>query len=330
MVAFLNLHFYLFYDRIMSVLQKGENLVKVLNVTKRTLRKMPPLNLSRSIVNTEAKLYIHDYKKDYAHFDELLKIYYNQTPGYLADKIAVITKLIATFESLDMPQLVTPTSLVSLDGEISGFAMPYIEDNINLTLLLNNPKVKLELKLNWLKEILAILIKINDSHELDGKFFLGDIHEANFIWDIKEQMVKAVDMDSSYFIGGPIPISKVTTFNELLERFPNKYVLDEESGKFIPNKDITSISFIYMLLNVLSNSNNSHKWSYNEFYNYLSYLKKCGLSKYLLDIIANVYTAGNVDIYYPEILDSINVSKDYSLTRARVRKTNGGYYYGSN
>ena len=74
MVAFLNLHFYLFYDRIMSVLQKGENLVKVLNVTKRTLRKMPPLNLSRSIVNTEAKLYIHDYKKDYAHFDELLKI----------------------------------------------------------------------------------------------------------------------------------------------------------------------------------------------------------------------------------------------------------------
>lgn len=287
---------------------------------------MQPLNLSRNIVNTEARLYIHDFKKDYSHLNDLLKIYYNQDEKYMADKIAVISKLIATFETLDMPELVIPTSLVSLDGEISGFSMPYIEDNVNLTLLLNNPKVKLEMKLQWLKEILAILIKINDSHELDGKFFLGDIHEANFIWDINEQSVKAVDLDSSYFAGGPIPISKVTTFNFLLEKFPNKYVMDEESGKFIPNKDITSVSFIYMLLNILSNVENSHKWSYNEFYNYLSFLKKSGLSQELLDIIANIYTAGKVDIYNPELLDSIDSKRDYTMSRARVRKTEGGYY----
>lgn len=300
--------------------------MKVVNVTKRQLRKMPLLNLSRNIVNTEAKLYIHDFKRDYGHLNDLLKVYYNQSEEYIADKIAVITRLIATFEHIPMPELVTPTSLVSLDGEISGFAMPYIEDNVNLALLLNNPKVKLELKLQWLKEILAILIKINDSHELDGKFFLGDIHEANFIWDITDQIVRAVDMDSSYFVGGPIPISKVTTFNSLLEKFPNKYVLDEESGKFIPNKDITSVSFIYMLLNALSGCKDSYRWSYNEFYNYLSFLKKRGVSKELLDIIANVYTGGNIDIYNPELLDSIKKDKDYKMVRARIHKTNGGYY----
>lgn len=300
--------------------------MKVLTVTKRQLKKMPPLNLSRSIVNTEAKLYIHDYKENFGHLNDLLKIYYNQSEGYMADKIVVITKLIATFENMQMPQLVTPTSLVSLDGEISGFSMPYIEDNVNLALLLNNPKVKLELKLQWLKEILAILIKINDSYELDGKFFLGDIHEANFIWDITDQIVKAVDMDSSYFIGGPIPISKVTTFNSLLEKFPNKYVIDEESGKFIPNKDITSVSFIYMLLNVLSGCKDSYRWSYNEFYNYLSFLKKRGISKELLDIIANIYTGGNIDIYNSELLDGIEESKDYTMVRARIRKASGGYY----
>ena len=300
--------------------------MKVVNVTKRQLRKMPLLNLSRNIVNTEAKLYIHDFKRDYGHLNDLLKVYYNQSEEYIADKIAVITRLIATFEKMPMPELVTPTSLVSLDGEISGFAMPYIEDNVNLALLLNNPKVKLELKLQWLKEILAILIKINDSHELDGKFFLGDIHEANFIWDITDQIVRAVDMDSSYFVGGPIPISKVTTFNHLLEKFPNKYALDEESGKFIPNKDITSVSFIYMLLNVLSGCNNSHRWSYNEFYNYLSFLKKRGVSKELLDIIANIYTGGSVDIYNAELLEGINEDKDYTMVRARIHKTSGGYY----
>lgn len=300
--------------------------MKVVNVTKRQLRKMPLLNLSRNIVNTEAKLYIHDFKRDYVHLHDLLKIYYNQSEEYIADKIAVITRLIATFEKMPMPELVTPTSLVSLDGEISGFAMPYIEDNVNLALLLNNPKVNLELKLQWLKEILAILIKINDSHELDGKFFLGDIHEANFIWDITDQIVRAVDMDSSYFVGGPIPISKVTTFNSLLEKVPNKYVLDEESGKFIPNKDTTSVSFIYMLLNALSGCKDSYRWSYNEFYNYLSFLKKRGVSKELLDIIANIYTGGNIDIYNPELLDEINKDKDYTMVRARIRKSSGGYY----
>lgn len=300
--------------------------MKVINITKRQLRKMLPLNLSRSIINKEGKLYIHDYKQKYGHFQDLLKIYNNQSESYIADKVAVITKLIATFESLDMPELVTPTSLVSLDGEISGFAMPFIEDNTNLALLLNNPKVTLSQKIKLLKEILNILIKVQDSHELDGKFFLGDIHEANFIWDITEQTVRAVDMDSSYFSGGFISVSKVTTFNYLLEGFPNKYILDDESGKFIPNKDITSVSFIYMLLNVLSGCNDSHHWSYNEFYNYLSFLEKKGLSKELLDIIANLYTAGNIDIYNSELLDGIDKNKDYTMTLARIHKSNGGYY----
>lgn len=300
--------------------------MKVINITKRQLRKMLPLNLSRSIINKEGKLYIRDYKQKYGHFQDLLKIYNNQSESYIADKVAVITKLIATFESLDMPELVTPTSLVSLDGEISGFAMPFIEDNTNLALLLNNPKVTLSQKIKLLKEILNILIKVQDSHELNGKFFLGDIHEANFIWDITEQTVRAVDMDSSYFSGGFISVSKVTTLNYLLEGFPNKYILDDESGKFIPNKDITSVSFIYMLLNVLSGCNDSHRWSYNEFYNYLSFLEKKGLSKELLDIIANLYTAGNIDIYNPELLDGIDKNKDYTMTLARIHKSNGGYY----
>lgn len=72
--------------------------MKVINITKRQLRKMLPLNLSRSIINKEGKLYIRDYKQKYGHFQDLLKIYNNQSESYIADKVAVITKLIATFE----------------------------------------------------------------------------------------------------------------------------------------------------------------------------------------------------------------------------------------
>lgn len=300
--------------------------MKVINISKRDLRKMPPLNLSKQILNKEAKLYIHDFKKKYHHQKDLLKIYYNQTPFYIADKIHIISKLIATFEKIEMKELVLPTSLVSLDSQISGFSMPFIENNINLTLLLNNPNVCLQQKLKWLKEILLILIKIEESPFLNQKFYLGDIHEANFILDMNTQMIKAVDLDSSYIHGGPIPVSKFTTLNFLLEQFPNKYHLDIESGKFIPDKNITSASFLYMLLNVLSGSNDSHLWSYNEFYQYLSFLKTNEVPRELLDIIANLYTAGKIDIYNLNLLDGINPEKDYTLARARISKTSGGYY----
>lgn len=145
--------------------------MKVVNLTTRQLKKIPTLNLSSNIVNTEANLYIYTSKTKYNYVTELLKLYYNQEIDHIADKIAIISKLIATFESLDMEELVTPSALVCLDGEISGFTMPFIEDNVNLTLLLNNPKVKLSFKLQFLKKILAILIKINNSHELAGTFY---------------------------------------------------------------------------------------------------------------------------------------------------------------
>ncbi len=300
--------------------------MKVVNLTTRQLKKIPTLNLSSNIVNTEANLYIYTSKTKYNYVTELLKLYYNQEIDHIADKIAIISKLIATFESLDMEELVTPSALVCLDGEISGFTMPFIEDNVNLTLLLNNPKVKLSFKLQFLKKILAILIKINNSHELAGTFYLGDIHEANFIWDIMAQTVRAVDLDSAYFVGGPISVSKVLTYNHLLESLPNKYPIDEKSGQFIPNQETTSASFLYMLLNVLSGCSNSYRWSYSEFYQYLSYLNKKGLSKELLDLISKLYTSGEMDIYHPDLLDCIDTSTEYTLQKAKIPSRNGGYY----
>lgn len=232
---------------------------------------------------------------------------------------------ISTYFWANIPELVLPNSLVSLDGNASGYLMPFIEDNINLAILLNNPKINLKVKLNFLGKILNLLIKIREIYSLQGKFFLGDIHEGNFIFDLNEQAIKAVDLDSAYFKGGPIPISKFTTFNKkLYDNYP-KYQKDEITSRIIPNENTTSLSFLYMLLNILS-EDQAYRWSLNEFYQYISYLEKQNFPKDLLTILANIYTPGSIDIYDPSLLEGINTSKNYTLKRARLQKSDGGYY----
>lgn len=301
--------------------------MKVISISERSLKRMPMLQLSNKIVSTEGKLYIYDHKDKWNHLKELLKIFYIQTDAYLSDKFYVLSQLIANYELIDIPELVLPSSLVSVNGNISGFSMPFVENNVNLTLFLNNPKVKLEQKIRFLGEIYLILDKIMKIRELEGNFFMGDIHEANFILDIDEQIVKAVDLDSSYINGSKIPVSKFLTSNKCLADNPQKYPVDKSSGMFKPNKNTTILSFIYMLLNVLSGNTDSHKWSFNEFYNYIYFLEQSGCSKELISSLLTIYSKSTTNEFPLELLSSIDVNRDYSLKRARIPKTDDSMYY---
>lgn len=300
--------------------------MKVISISERNLKRMPLLQISNKIVSTEGKLYIYDHKDKWNHLKELIKIYYIQSDAYLSDKIYILSQLIAHYEAINMPEVVLPSSLVSVNGNISGFAMPFVENNVNLTLFLNNPKVSLKQKIKFLGEIYIILDKLMHIKELEGRFFLGDIHEANFIWDVDEQMVKAVDLDSSYINGSSIPASKFLTFNERLNNNPKKYAMSENYDP-IPNKNTTILSFIYMLLNVLSGNTDSHKWSFNEFYNYIYFLEQKGCSKELISSLLTIYSKSTTNEFSIELLSSIDVSKDYSLNRARIPKTEDSIKY---
>lgn len=299
--------------------------MQVVSLTSRELRKLEELKLDGRVVNTEGKLYIYDHKDKWRHVKELIKLYYNQSPAYLKDKINIILELLVNKEYLEMEELVLPNAIVALDGKMSGFVMPYIENNINLTLLLHNPHLNLYYKLEYLKEIYRILDKVSNIKELEGKFFLGDIHEANFILDTNDSKIKAIDIDSSYINNSSISVSKFLIFNELL--YGNmKYPMDEDD-RVIPNQNSTILCFIYMLLNVLSGNKDSHKWSLNEFYNYLSFLQKMKVDKNLLDCISSIYEATVKNEFDISLLNSIDVNKDYTLKRARVPKSTQGYYY---
>lgn len=298
--------------------------MKVVDISSRSLKKMPELQISKKVLNTEGKLYIYNHKDKWNLLKELIKLYYVQKDSYLADKIYIITQLLANYEDIEMPELVLPNSLISIDNNILGFSMPFIEDNVNMTLLLNNPKVCLDLKIKYLKEIYQILDKVMNIKKLEGNFFLGDIHESNFILDINDQKIKAIDMDSAYINKSRVGISKYITYNDKLFDNP-KYTMDEK-GMVIPSRATTNLSFIYMLLNALSGENATHRWSLNEFYGYISFLSKMKVCNELLDVLTNIYTASQNNEFNIEYLDMINTKNNYKLIRAKIPKSSGGYY----
>lgn len=299
--------------------------VPEVKLTKRKLRQLERLQLSSSIVNTEARLYLNKYKDTWVHKKELFKVYYRDEDEYLMDKMHVILQLLMNKELLDMEELVLPNSLVTVDDKISGYSMPFIENNINYTILLKNPKIKLDLKLKFLKEILKVLKKLADKKELEDNFFLGDIHEANFLWDMDEQNIKVVDIDSAYINNSPISISKFLTFNEKLENVSSKYVMDEESERIIPSRETTIASFWFMFLDTISNGN-SYKWSLNEYYAYISFLKKQGIDEVIIEELNKMYVPSSFADLDESTLDYINTDRDYTLQRARIPSSDGSYY----
>lgn len=310
------LHFCIFYARIRHEVKVLGEYMKVLALSERELKRLPELQLSKKIVNTEAKLYLYEHKDKWYHLKELIKIYYIQNDEYMADKIYVVSQLIANLADMDLRSLVLPTSLVTVRGDIQGFSMPYIENNVNMSLLLGNPKVKLKTKLQYLREIFKILENIEGIKELEDNFFLGDIHEANFILDIDEQMIKAVDLDSAYINESAISVSKFLTINEKIINNPVKYPFEEKSDRPIPNHNTSILSFIYMLLNSLSGES-SYRWSMEEYYRYLSYLKDLGCSNELVDSLSEVYFSNVRNNFSIELLDTINPKLDYSLKRLK-------------
>lgn len=290
--------------------------VKNIELSHRDLSKIPLLQISRNIVNTEARLYLYDHKDKWNHLKEVLKIYYNTEEEFLVNKVFVISWILANKKYLDINELVLPTSLVSVDNKISGFSMPFVEDNVNLTFFLNNPNVSLEQKMKYLKGIYDVLEKLLSIKELEGKFYLGDVHEANFILDLTTQSIKVVDIDSAYVTTSRIPSSKYISFNENISDNDRKYPKDN-FGEVIPSKNTVMLSFIYMLMNVLSGIKNSSKWSIHEYYTYLSKLADFKVSKELLDVLASVYDYSDSILFDKSLLDGIDLKKDYSLVRCK-------------
>lgn len=272
--------------------------------------------ISKKIINIEAKFYI--YKDRKTNDLKALKIFFDNSSENMGDKIDVIGSLIQNKDLIAMDELILPDYLVSVSSEICGYAMPFIENNMNLKIMLESKGVRMKEKMELLKQVYLILDKIMRNENMKGNFYLVDIHEANFILDVDDCKVKAVDMDSCYINGSYYPFSKYFAGNDMMYSYPHKYPVNPRTMNFIPSNNIMYASFIMMLLNTMSGEK-AYNFSIQQFYDYLNFLEDEGINSNLLDQIESIYSTAlevNLDI---ENLKYIDCEKDYSYKRMLQR-----------
>ncbi len=287
--------------------------------SKHQIAHLKPLILEDAITSIESNLY-HLPRRNKDSY--LLKEYKSNSGEYFGNKLLTINSLIENRERINIDELVFPEKIVVIDKKITGFIMKYIENNINLSLLLDSKNIDVQLKIKLLKQIELIMQKVQHVKGMKEQFLLADIHESNFILQKDTGKVFCVDVDGCKISNNRIYSMKYGSFNEKFLDLPHKYPLYEDEEP-IPNFNTEWYCFITMVLNMIG-SGPVYKLLLEDFYDYIEYLKDAGFSKELLHCLANIYS--NKDNYFSkELLDYIpsnidEVSLDSYLDKKNLRK----------
>lgn len=265
--------------------------MQILNMTERRFKSLEPLDLSDITFNTEATMFLIAEKNKWRKKQEILKKLHNSRGEVFSNKLYTVNELIEKREIIGIDELIMPTSLAAVNGDIVGFTMPYVP-NINFQTVLNSDEYTLEQKVGYLKEIGELLDKIRKVRKYSSvtDFYLNDIHEQNFILSKETGKICAVDLDSAKIGNNLVMASRYLTPNSQLPLVP-KYIPLEYSvgGVYEVNENTELYCYIIMILNFFYGSNIS-KLPLADFYVYLDYLSKIGVSKEILDIISYIYT----------------------------------------
>jgi len=277
--------------------------MKVMNITNHQFRKMNEYIPNNGIGHMECTLYLLKEKNKWNRKYKLFKKFNKVDGEYFSSKLYIINELINKRDEIGIEELVYPDSLISVDNEIVGYSMDFINNNLNVNRILNSPNFDLKFKINILKEIGTILEKVKDNQIIT----LSDIHEGNFIYDLDTKKVKAIDLDSCKIGKDEGSLSKYLTFNPNLWDYPHKYPMNDDDIH-IPNNNTTYLSYIYMILNFISGCNYVNRLSIDSYYKYLERLRNNGYSQELIDIFALIYT--KADNHTPlHLLDEIKEEK---------------------
>lgn len=264
--------------------------MQVINFKQKEFEKLAPLELSSNIFNTEAEMFIIPSKNKQSKEQTILKKLYVDMGENFSNKLYTINELLDKKDIIGVEELVMPEALATVDSSLIGFAMPYVP-NINFQTVLNSKEFTISQKIAYLKEIGELLEKLKKVRKYtDVKdFYLNDIHENNFILNKKTGKINAVDLDSCK-IGNNLTAAAryLTPISQL--SYVNKYkTLDRSVGGVFEISENTEIyCYIVMIFNFFFESNIG-KLSISDFYVYLDYLAKIGVSKEFLDKVSYIY-----------------------------------------
>lgn len=265
--------------------------MQIVNISRRRFETFKPLELPRTVFNTEAEMFMIPGKNKWSKKQTILKRLYVDTGEVFSNKLYTIHELLDKKEQINVEELVMPEALAAIDSEIVGFTMPYIS-NLNFQEVLDSRQFTTSQKVLYLKEVGELLEKLHRVREHKGVegFYLNDIHENNFILNTTTGKINAVDLDSCKIGNNLTAAARYLTPASQLAYISKYNTLERSVGGVFEVSENTEIyCYIIMIFNFFFGSNIG-KLSIPEFYVYLEYLAKIGVSKEFLDKISYIYT----------------------------------------
>ncbi len=265
--------------------------MQIINMSKTKLNSLEPLILPKNVTSTECEL----FKYPYYGKEKLLKKLHRTDGIIFANKLYTIEALNANKDSMPS-NFVLPESLVSINKKIEAFTMKYIK-GINLSVILNNPDITYEEKIHYLKSIGRILEQMQNIRKYTNlnNFYLGDIHEDNFLVKRDKQEIYIVDLDSCKIAGNKSFPGRYLTNSSLIKYNNTKYQTlsqtdDLADYKIDENTDI--YCYIIMILNYLYDGR-VDRLSLDKFYDFINYLEDIKVNIELIECFNKIVVGGN-------------------------------------
>lgn len=265
--------------------------MQIINMSKTKLNSLEPLILPKNVTSTECEL----FKYPYYGKEKLLKKLHRTDGIIFANKLYTIEALNANKDSMPS-NFILPESLVSINKKIEAFTMKYIK-GINLSVILNNPDITYEEKIHYLKSIGRILEQMQNIRKYTNlnNFYLGNIHEDNFLVERDKQEVYIVDLDSCKIAGNKSFPGRYLTNSSLIKYNNTKYQTlsqtdDLADYKIDENTDI--YCYIIMILNYLYDGR-VDRLSLDKFYDFINYLEDIKVNIELIECFNKIVVGGN-------------------------------------
>lgn len=265
--------------------------MQIINMSKTKLNSLEPLVLPKNVTSTECEL----FKYPYYGKEKLLKKLHRTDGIIFANKLYTIEALNANKDSMPS-NFVLPESLVSINKKIEAFTMKYIK-GINLSVILNNPDITYEEKIHYLKSIGRILEQMQNIRKYTNlnNFYLGDIHEDNFLVERDKQEIYIVELDSCKIAGNKSFPDRYLTNSSLIKYNNTKYQTlsqtdDLADYKIDENTDI--YCYIIMILNYLYDGR-VDRLSLDKFYDFINYLEDIKVNIELIECFNKIVVGGN-------------------------------------
>lgn len=290
-----------------------------INISKNEMKKMEEL-LVNTYTSSEG-----DVIRDVNNSKRAFKLLFRKRGTYFSNKLYTINSLVDLSESVDMPEMVFPEHLLTVDKEVVGFSMPLI-NGVTLADILFNSDIDIKVKVKYLKQIGNILEKMASVRKENPKlnWYLNDLHERNFVVNLEQQKLYTVDLDSCRILGNHPFLSKYLSLFSPLIDFPEKYHTDFQiscGGDFVADENADLYCYAMLVIDFLYGARINYA-SKEEYFRYLEYLKSIGAPQELVDAWAKVYTNDN-NVNFAPLLDSLPYFYEKTDRGLYLKRTKG-------